>query len=152
MKLTLKHIVKSGRQFIDYKIGLAGALVMGGIVFGINYYSTSNLTGSSTAALKQATYTFFLGGTLMKGCEYLAINIQKRTSAILLSVIIPSALTLLLTYGMHSLKGTPKPLESTLPTLIIVPATAIWGFNRRQNVDLTRQSKNNPIQSEKTKH
>jgi uncharacterized protein YacL len=129
--ITLQQAVKSGRKFIDYKIGIAGAVVMGGIIFSINYSSTHQLTGSITAALKQGTYTFLFGGTFMKGCEYLATNIQKRTMAILVSALIPSVITLLLTYGMHTLKGTPKPLESTLPTLIIIPATIIWGFNRR---------------------
>ena len=129
--ITLQQAVKSGRKFIDYKIGIAGAVVMGGIVFGINYSSAHGLAGPLTAALKQGSYTFLLGGTFMKGCEYLATNIRKRTLAIMASAVIPSVLTLLLTYGMHTLKGTPKPLESTIPTLIIIPATIIWGFNRR---------------------
>jgi hypothetical protein len=29
-------------------------------------------------------------------------------------------------------KGTPKPIESTLPTLVIIPATAIWGYKKRK--------------------
>jgi len=132
---TIWQTVNSGRRFIDYRIGFAGAIVMGVIVFGINYFSAHELTGSITASLKQGLYTFIFGGTLMKGCEYLATRIQKRTLAIAASVVIPSVLTLLLTFGMHSLKGTPKPLESTMPTLIIIPATAIWGFNRRKLSD-----------------
>jgi len=135
-----KTVINSG-NFIDYKIGFAGAIVMGGIVFGINYFSTHEITGSITAALKQGAYTFIFGGSLMKGCEYLATKIKKRTIAILASVVIPSALTLLLTYSMHTLKGTPKPLESTIPTTIIIPATAIWGLKKRQQSDW-KQNKN----------
>jgi hypothetical protein len=59
--------------------------------------------------------------------------------AILASVIIPSVLTLILTYTMHNLKGTPKPLESTIPTVIIIPATAIWGFKKRNQIDFKLQ-------------
>jgi hypothetical protein len=68
----------------------------------------------------------------MKGCEYLATSIKKRSVALILSVVIPSVLTLILTYTMHNLKGTPKPLESTIPTTIIIPATAIWGLKKRK--------------------
>jgi hypothetical protein len=121
----IKKAAKYSHQFIDYKIGIAGAMFMGGVVFGINYFSTYEITGSVTAALKQGGYTFLLGGIFMKGCENLATKIKKRTLAILLSVFIPSVLTLILTYSMHNLKGTPKPLESTIPTLLIIPATVV---------------------------
>jgi len=131
----LQKAAKFGQKFIDYKIGIAGAVVMGGIVFSINYFSTHQITGSITAAIKQGSYTFLFGGTLMKGCEYLATTIKRRGVAILTSVIIPSVLTLILTYTMHNLKGTPKPLESTVPTLIIIPATAVWGYKKRRQLD-----------------
>jgi hypothetical protein len=133
--INLKQIVKLFQKFIDYKIGIAGALVMGGIVFAINYFSTYEVTGSFTAALKQATYTFFLGGTLMKSCEYLAITVKNRTWAILASIIIPSVFTLILTFSVHSTRGTPKPLESTIPTLIIIPATVVWGIKKRKQME-----------------
>ena len=124
-----------GKKFIDYKIGLAGAIVMGGVVFGINYFSTHDLVGSVTASLKQATYTFIFGGTLMKACEYIATTVKRRAQAVLLSILVPSIFTLILTFTMHNLKGTPKPIESTIPTTIIIPATAIWGFRKRKQMD-----------------
>jgi hypothetical protein len=125
--IKLKKAAKVGRKFIDYKIGIAGGVVMGGIVMGINFSITHEFLASFTAALKQATYTFFLGGIFMNACEYLASNIKIRTLAILASIVIPSTITLILTFTVHNLKGTPKPIESTIPTLIIIPATAIWG-------------------------
>ena len=117
-------------------MGIAGAFVMGVVVFVINYSATNELTGSTTAGLKQASYTFLFGGILMKGCENLATKIRNRTFAIVASVIIPSTLTLFLTYQLHQLKGTPKPLESTYPTLIIIPATAAWGYKKRKQMDV----------------
>lgn len=132
--IKIKQLVKFSYKFIDYKIGIAGAIVMGGIVFGINFFSTHEIGPSITAALKQGAYTFFLGGALMKSCEYLATSIEKRILAIVASVVIPSAVTLILTFTMHNLKGTPKPLESTLPTLIIIPATVVWGIQKRKHV------------------
>ncbi len=132
----IKCILTYGSRFIDYKMGIAGAIVMGGIVFAINYLSTKEITGSTTAALKQGSYTFLLGGSLMKSCEYLATRINPKYFAITLSVIIPSVFTLFLTYKMHQLKGTPKPFESTVPTVIIIPATAIWGWKKRKEYEI----------------
>jgi len=132
--IKLKRIVNLGSKYIDYKMGFWGAGVMGGIVFSINYFATNEITGSLTAATKQGTYTFLFGGILMKGCEHLATKINKQTLALLAAVIIPSTVTLILTYAMHSLKGTPKPFESTIPTTIIIPATAIWGYMKRKQM------------------
>jgi len=128
----LQQTAKISHKFIDYKIGMAGAIFLGGVVFGINYFTTHEITGSVTAALKQGSYTFLLGGIFMKGCENLATKIRRRTLAIVASVVIPSALTLALTYTMHNFKGTPKPLESTIPTMLIIPATAVWGYRKRK--------------------
>jgi hypothetical protein len=127
----LRQIANSTHQFIDYKIGIAGAFFLGGVVFSINYFTTHEITCSVTAALKQGSYTFLLGGIFMKGCETLATKIKKRTLAIMAAVVIPSALTLILTFKMHNFKGTPKPLESTIPTVLIIPATAIWRYKKR---------------------
>lgn len=134
--LNFKKIASAGSNFIDYKMGIAGAIIMAIVVFFINFYSTDNTAGSITAALKQGTYTFLFGGILMKGCENLATKIRVKYLALVASVIIPSALTLFLTYELHHFKGTPKPVESTLPTLVIIPATAIWGYKKRRELDL----------------
>ena len=94
--------------------------------------------GSFTASAKQAGYTFIFGGFLMKGCELLAKGINNKYLALVMAVLIPSSITLILTFIMHNLKGTPRPFESTLPTLIIIPATAIWGYLKRKEYDLAK--------------
>lgn len=119
-------------KYFDFKIGIAGAVVMGSFVFAINYFSTDLLFESLTAALKQAAYTLVLGGFFMKGCEYLAVNVKDYRTAILSAILVPSLVTLCLTYGMHLMKGTPKPLASTIPTLMIIPATAVWAIRKRK--------------------
>ena len=116
-------------------MAIYGAFVMGTIVFCINYFSTYETIGSLTASLKQGTYTFLLGGLLMKGCEQLATRIEKKELAIAAAVLVPSIVTLVLTFFVHSLKGTPKPLESTIPTTIIIPATWVWGIMKRKESD-----------------
>ncbi len=133
--------MKTKNRFFDFKIGLAGAIVMGIVVFSINYYGTKNLTGGITAALKQATYTFFFGGSIMKICENVAIGIKNKRNALIAAVIVPSTVSLLLTFGMHNLKGTPKPLASTIPTAIfVIPSTAVWGMRKRKQFDLQKKN------------
>lgn len=130
----LKRIINFGGKFIDYKIGLIGATVMGSIVFIINFYDTQLWLGSTTAALKQGTYTLLFGGSIMKLCEYLAITIKKESLALITAVVIPSVVSIGLTYGVHMMKGTPKPLASTLPAVFLtIPATAIWGYVKRKD-------------------
>jgi hypothetical protein len=130
-----KKFANVSKKFIDYKAGLIGAGIMGGLVFAINYHETHELFNSSTAALKQATYTFLVGGSIMRSCEHLATKIKKKTLAITSAVILPSMLTLTLTYGIHNLKGTPEPKKSTVPTTIIIPATAYWATRKRKQLD-----------------
>jgi hypothetical protein len=129
----VRRVAVFGSRFIDYKMGFMGAGVMGCIVFGINYYGSYDLYGASTAALKQLVYTFLFGGIIMRGCEYLATRIRKQILAFAAAVILPSAVAIGLTFGVHSMKGTPKPVDSTIPTaVLVIPSTAIWGYRKRK--------------------
>lgn len=103
-------------------MGLAGALVMGTIVFFINFDHGIGL--GLIAASKQALYTFMAGGTMMRITENLAANISNRYLAVSAAVIVPTMIAVTLTYLVHSLKGTPETINSTIPTLILAP----WGF------------------------
>ena len=133
---SFRRIKTFGSRFIDYRAAIWGALVMACIVFGVNYFKTWNLPGSLTASLKQGTYTFLFGGAIMKLCEYLAMAIRRQTLALVLSVMIPSCIAIGLTFTLHSMKGTPMPVASTIPTaLLIVPITAIWGYRMRNQED-----------------
>jgi len=121
-------------RYIDYKMGLYGGVVMGVIVFFVNYFHTYDWTGPTTAALKQAFYTFLFGGVIMRGSELLATRIPGRSSALLLACLIPSAVSIGLTFALHNLRGTPEPLASTIPTAIfVIPSTAVWGYLKRKN-------------------
>jgi len=109
---------------------------MGIIVFFINFIATAEITGAITAAIKQGIYTFFFGGSIMKICEIIAIKIPSKKTAIVLATLIPSLISLALTFGLHSLKGTPRPIESTIPTAVfVIPSTAIWGYLKRKKAD-----------------
>jgi len=135
-KSIADRILKFGKKYIDYRMGIAGAIVMASIVFYINYYGTQNTLGATTAALKQGTYTFFFGGVIMRMSELLATGILKRKTALLTACIIPSLVSLSLTFALHNLKGTPKPVQSTIPTAIfVIPSTLVWGIIKRKKLD-----------------
>jgi hypothetical protein len=134
--IRLRRIADYGGRFVDYRMGFIGAGVMSIIVFGINFYGTQDWSGATTAALKQGTYTAVFGGIIMRGCEALATRIQKKVVALIAAVLIPATISIALTYGVHCMKGTPRPVESTIPTVVlIIPSTVIWGFMKRNGHD-----------------
>ncbi|UBM62104.1 hypothetical protein LA303_11975 [Candidatus Sulfidibacterium hydrothermale] len=135
-KTGLKRAIAFGRKYIDYRMGIYGAVVMASIVFYINFRGTQDYSGATTAALKQGTYTFFFGGFIMRLSERIAVEIRKKAIALILACVVPSLLSLVLTFGLHNLKGTPKPLQSTIPTAVfVIPATAVWGYLKRKKAE-----------------
>ena len=109
-------------KFFDPKMGLAGAFVMGTIVFFINWDHGIGL--GLFAAGKQATYTFLAGGTMMRITENIAAYFKRDFVSIFLAVLTPTIIAVTLTFLVHSLKGTPEPVNSTIPTMLLAP----WGF------------------------
>ncbi len=134
MKLV-RLIIEKLSKVIDVKKGAISALIMSVIIFIINYSSGADILLPAAAAFKQGIYTFFLGGGLLKSCEYLATHIKKTQIAIVTSVIIPSAVTILLTFALHSYKGTPKPLASTVPTFVAIPVALMYSLKKRKNYE-----------------
>ena len=130
----LGRLIALGGKYIDLKMGLIGAAVMAAIVFVINYLPTYDVLGATTAALKQGIYTAIFGGFIMRLSGYFATRIKNRFAAMAAAMIIPSVIAISLTFCVHSMKGTPEPVGSTIPTAIfVIPSTAIWGYLRRKN-------------------
>ena len=137
LKLTVKISSKYINKYINLKAGLMGALIMGGIVSIINMEHGWFL--STTAGLKQSLYTFFFGGIIVKLLEHLLRQIKNQYMAISLSVSVISMFTCLLVYLVHSFKGTPEPMLSTIPTVLIAPPAFLIlaiRFKREQNKQL----------------
>jgi hypothetical protein len=146
MTNTLNRIRAFMGRYIDYRAAVWGALVMACIVFGVNYFKTWNLPGSLTASLKQGAYTFLFGGAIMKLCEYISMAFRRRFLSLALAVLIPSCIAIGLTFTLHNMKGTPRPVASTIPTaILIVPITAIWGYRKRSQV---KHDTPGPVQEE----
>jgi hypothetical protein len=111
--------------WIDVRSGLAGGVVMGAAVFFINL--SHGTLGASTAALKQFAYTFLMGSLIMRLCTALALRKGPDAATISAAIVVPSAVTIGATLFVHSLRGTPEPLLSTIPVAVVSPAGfAFW--------------------------
>ena len=121
------------QRHIDFGMAWKGALFLGLVVFGINYMEHGALA-ALPAALKQATYTYFVAGFVTRLAENLAAKLEPAVLALALAVLVPSTFAIGLTFGLHELRGTPEPLLSTLPTLVSAPpAFFVWGFKKRRD-------------------
>ncbi len=116
---------------IDYRGAVIGATLLGSIVFWINH--AHGTAAAATAALKQATYTFFVAGFIVKNNERLARKRERAAVALLFATAVSTCLAVGLTFLVHSLKGTPEPLVSTLPTALLgPPGFLVLGWRARQ--------------------
>jgi len=126
---------RAWREFtrhVDPKMAVAGAAFLGGAVFAINYVEHGVL-GASTAAAKQALYTFFVGGFVTRTCERISVRGERRWLSVAAGVAAASAIAFALTFLLHSLRGTPEPLLSMIPTVLSAPpALAVWGLRKRR--------------------
>lgn len=117
----------------DAKMGGIGFIFMGLVVFLINYKYGINM--ALIAALKQGLYTFFVGGITIRLCENISTYYNNKVFSVSLSIAVSSLLAIASTYFVHSLKGTPAPFESTIPTIIGAPLTyAYWAIRKRKQL------------------
>jgi hypothetical protein len=120
------------KRYVDINTAWKAALFLGAVVFVIN--ASHGARAALPAALKQACYTFFVAGFILRLCENLATKAALGALALPLAVILPSSIAIGLTFLLHSLKGTPLPFHSTLPTIFMAPpAFATWAWRVRKN-------------------
>lgn len=121
-------VLKRTRSFlegyIDFSMAWKGALVLGVVVWLVNL--EHGALAALPAALKQATYTYFVAGFITRLCENLAVSWQSPFVALPLAVSIPATIAIGLTFLLHSMKGTPEPLYSTIPTILSAPPAFLW--------------------------
>jgi hypothetical protein len=130
----LKKVISFFKSVIDVKLGIIGAVFMGSVVAYIN--SDNGIFPASIAALKQALYTFFIGGIIIKILDLIVNQIKQKTYAYLISITVATFLTTTMVYMVHCLKGTPKPLDSTIATVILAPPGYIYlAYSKRKKHD-----------------
>ena len=127
LRSKAKETIAKMNGFIDFKMGLVGALFMGTMVFWINH--EHGYDEALTAGLKQLFYTFFFGGLFLKMAENIAVTRKNRNWGIFIGGLLPMLLTAILTYTVHSMKGTPEPFNSTIPTIVSAWFSfTFWGW------------------------
>jgi len=118
-------------RHVDISTAWKASLFLGALVFAINV--SHGAWAALPAALKQAAYTFFAAGFIVRLCENLVMNKSLGLMAFPLAVIIPSATAIGLTFLVHSLKGTPEPFHSTIPTILMAPPSfVVWAWRCRK--------------------
>jgi ABC-type xylose transport system permease subunit len=110
-------MITSVARWFDLKAAILGALLMATLVGLVN--SAHGLLPAMTAAGKQAAYTFFVAGFIMQFCRWLAARPLKPSQAVTLATLLPSAITVVLVFALHSYKGTPEPVLSTIPVAVL---------------------------------
>lgn len=124
-------MINTLKEFIDYHTAWKAALFLGVVVFIINF--SHGAVAALPAALKQAAYTFFVAGFIVRLCDFLVLNKTMGRMAFPLAVVIPSGIAIGLTFLLHSLKGTPEPFHSTLPTILMAPPSFfVWAWRSRK--------------------
>lgn len=114
---------------------------MGTIVFFINLSHGWIL--ATTAGVKQGIYTFFFGGVIVKLLEYTLLKTSGKSYSIFISVVFVSLITTFLVFLLHSMKGTPEPIQSTAATIILGPPGFLFlafRFKKEQEGELARQN------------
>lgn len=119
-------------RHVDVSTAWKAALFLGIVVYAINF--SHGALAALPAALKQATYTFFVAGFIVRLCENLVNHRELAALAFPAAVIIPSCIAVGLTFLLHSLKGTPEPFYSTLPTLLMAPPSfTVWAWRSKKS-------------------
>jgi len=115
----IKNSAKKGNQVL----GQIAALGMGGMVVAINREHGPLL--ASIAGIKQYVYSAVIAVLLIdaqyKIYDHLKKNKPDSCLPAILSVAIPTLGTILATLAVHTLKGTPETIASTIPTAILAP-------------------------------
>jgi hypothetical protein len=120
------------RKVFDFNSGVIAALLMGGIVGWINF--SHGLVPASTAALKQGAYTFLMGGLIVRFCRALASMSGPGWLVFATATLLPSLVTIGATFFVHSLKGTPEPVASTIPVAVMsLPSFSGLAYHTRRN-------------------
>ena len=116
---------------LDVRSGLLGGSLLAAIVWWIN--ASHGALPATTAAVKQFVYTFFMGAFVMRLCTRLALREGANALALTLAVLLPSGVTVGATFIVHSLRGTPETVLSTLPAAILSPLSfALWARHVRR--------------------
>ena len=119
------------RETFDVRSVLWAALIISSLVWIVNI--EHGVFGASTAALKQAAYSFAFGGLILQLCTRLAQRPGEPARVLAVAIGGPALITIAAVFVLHNLRGTPELLLSTLPAGILGPISyAVWAARTRR--------------------
>ena len=132
MREPAKKAIHEINRFLDIRMGILGAIFMGGLVYFINM--DHGMIPATIAASKQSLYTFFFGALFVKMAENIASQTPRRSLAVIKGGVVPAILTTALTFSLHAVKGTPEPFHSTVPTLVLgLMSFSTWSYLKHRS-------------------
>ena len=111
--VDFKNILKKG-----VLSGLFFTLVWSSWAYYINFGVDSEL--AIEAAKTQAIFTIINAFIYTVTLDYILCRIDKTLAAFIISFFLPNIITTSVLYSMHALNGTPKILETILPSMIFI--------------------------------
>ena len=128
----VKQFYYWSKKYINYKIGLIGAVITGLIAFASNYSH-----GSSPAAyafVKQAVFVFFFGGYNIKTCEKLSETFNLRFLSLTAATLVPVLQAAIAFYILHKIGGTPEAAITALAASAVnLPPFFVFGYIYRKH-------------------
>lgn len=119
-------------DWIDVRSGLVGGGLLAAIVWAIN--APHGAFGATTAAAKQFVYTFCMGSLIMRLCTRLALRPGRGAIVLVWAVLVPTLVTVGATFLVHSFRGTPEPILSTVPAAVLSPlGFSFWARKVRRD-------------------
>jgi len=127
------------KRNIDFKKGAIFGSLAGLAVGLIN--CREGLEYALSSGAKEGLKCLAIGTMNLSICEALATSIENKAKAYFVATIVPTVLSIGLTYGVHAyLKGTPHPLESTAPTALSAPFFAYFAVRERNLEEKKKQN------------
>jgi len=107
----------------NHVLGQLGAVTMGLVVGNVN--KGHGLLMATIAGIKQYCYSATIAALLIHSQPKIYDHFRKHDNHSvrphIWSVAIPTIATIISTYVLHTLKGTPETINSTIPTAILAP-------------------------------
>ncbi len=126
-----QQLARKFTAIFDWRSALIGAALMGSIVALINL--RHGTAPALVAASKQAAYTLFIAGLVLRLCERLAHAYADRSWGTAIATLVPTIVTIGATTILHHLRGTPEPWASVIPTAVMGPPSFLmWARRARR--------------------
>jgi len=128
------------KQIFSFKFATIGGLFMGGMVFLFQF--EADFHAALIAGGKQFIYTFIISSMLIAITESIVIAKQDTKYPVFYGVFVAWIITIILSSGLHFLKGTPHPLNAILINMVLVPPGLIFlGFRKKRELRKASQLK-----------